>query len=117
MTDVHHCLFCKIAAKEIPAQLVHEDEICVAFRDISPKAPEHFLLIPRQHIATMNDLSDADRLTIGHLTYIASRLAIREGFAEAGYRVVMNCNADGGQSVFHLHLHILAGRQMTWPPG
>ena len=111
------CPFCKIAAGEIDSQIVHSDEHAVAFRDLNPQAPTHILVIPRRHIATLNDAEDADRELLGHLVHTASRVAASEGLDADGYRVVMNCNRGGGQTVFHTHLHLLGGRQMTWPPG
>ncbi|RMG34344.1 MAG: histidine triad nucleotide-binding protein [Gammaproteobacteria bacterium] len=114
MTD---CIFCKIAAGEIPAEKVYEDDHVVGFRDLSPQAPVHVLIIPRRHIATLNDLTEADEALVGHMHRIAARVAADEGLAERGYRTLINCNAEGGQTVFHLHLHLLGGRQMTWPPG
>lgn len=110
------CLFCKIVNKEIPAEIVHEDEHTLAFRDINPQAPNHLLVIPKQHIATLNDLSTADAATVGHLSVTAAALAKQLGFAESGYRTVMNCNQDGGQTVYHIHLHLLGGKAMGWPP-
>ncbi|HET8709917.1 MAG TPA: histidine triad nucleotide-binding protein [Spongiibacteraceae bacterium] len=114
MTD---CLFCKIAAKQIPAKIVLEDDHIVAFRDISPQAPSHILIIPRQHISTVNDAQIEHAALIGHMMLSASRLAEAEGIAQSGYRLVMNCNNDGGQTVYHIHLHLLGGRGMRWPPG
>lgn len=111
------CLFCKIAGGEIPAEVVYEDDAVLAFRDISPKAPTHVLIIPRKHIATINDLGDEDTEDIGQLFLAAAKIAKEEGVAEEGYRVVMNCNAGAGQTVFHVHLHLLGGRAMNWPPG
>lgn len=111
------CLFCKIAAGEIPADLVFETESVVAFRDINPQAPTHVLIIPRKHIATINDLTDEVSGDIDQLFLAAASIARDEGIADDGYRVTMNCNAAAGQTVFHLHLHLLGGRQMTWPPG
>jgi histidine triad (HIT) family protein len=111
------CLFCKIIAKTIPATIVHEDEQVLAFRDISPKAPTHILIIPKKHIATLNDINSDDKNLVGHILLIAKQLARNEGLADDGYRLVMNCNADGGQTVFHIHLHLLGGRQLGWPPG
>ena len=111
------CLFCKIANGEIPADIVYEDEHSLAFRDINPRAPTHVLIIPRRHIATINDLADEDALDMGRLFVVARDIAAQEGFAEPGYRVTMNCNADAGQTVFHVHLHLLGGRQFGWPPG
>ncbi len=111
------CIFCRIAAGEIPADIVYEDDLVVGFRDLSPQAPTHVLLIPRKHIATLNDLTPEDDASIGRLYTAAVQVATREGLAERGYRTLINCNADGGQTVFHVHLHLLGGRQMGWPPG
>lgn len=110
-------LFDKIIAREIPADIVFEDEYVLAFRDIHPEAPVHVLFIPKRPVATLNDLAPGDEAVVGRLVLAAAAYAKREGFAEDGYRVVMNCNRDGGQSVFHIHLHLLAGRTMQWPPG
>lgn len=110
------CLFCKIAHQEIPAELIYEDEHVVAFNDINPQAPSHILIIPRKHIATLNDIEDDDRLIAGHLLQTAARIAEQQGFAESGYRTVFNCNSDGGQTVYHIHLHLLGGKPMGWPP-
>lgn len=110
-------LFDKIIAREIPADIVFEDEHVLGFRDINPQAPVHVLFIPKRAVATLNDLGDGDEVLVGRLAMAAAAYAKREGFAENGYRVVMNCNRDGGQTVFHLHLHLLAGRPMHWPPG
>ena len=112
MTD---CLFCKIIAGEIPAEKLYEDDRVLAFKDINAQAPEHFLVIPKEHISTPNDADNAE--LIGELSLTATKIAKERGFAENGYRLVMNCNGDGAQSVFHIHLHCLGGRQMTWPPG
>lgn len=114
MTD---CLFCKIVAREIPATICYEDDAIVAFDDIHPRAPQHKLIIPRKHIATLNDLSPTDTEVAGRLLYTAQQLAKQLNFADNGYRVVMNCNADAGQVVFHIHLHLLGGRSLSWPPG
>lgn len=111
------CIFCRIAAGEIPAELVYEDDLVVGFRDLNPQAPTHVLIIPRKHIATLNELQPEDEVIIGRLYTAAAQVAAREGLAERGYRTLINCNADGGQTVFHLHLHLLGGRQMNWPPG
>jgi histidine triad (HIT) family protein len=111
------CIFCKIAAGDIPADIVYEDDQVLAFRDLNPQAPTHVLVIPRRHIASLNDLSADDEAVIGRLFSAAREIAVREGFADAGYRTVINCNADGGQTVFHIHLHLLGGRPMHWPPG
>lgn len=110
-----NCLFCRIVAKEIPARLVAEDEHSVAFRDINPQAPVHILIIPREHVASLNDARDATML--GRLHLMAASLAKSEGLAERGYRTVINTNADAGQTVFHIHLHLIGGRAMGWPPG
>ena len=111
------CLFCKIASGEIGAEIVYEAEDVVAFRDISPQAPTHVLIIPRRHVATINDLEQEDGPTVGRLFLAAKQIANDEGVAEDGYRVVMNCNEGAGQSVFHIHLHLLGGRGFRWPPG
>ena len=114
MTD---CLFCKIVAKDIPAQLVHEDENVVAFQDINAQAPLHVLIVPKRHIATLNDLVPGDDALVGSMFRAAAALASQHGHAERGYRTVFNCNREAGQSVFHIHLHLLAGRGLAWPPG
>jgi histidine triad (HIT) family protein len=110
------CLFCKIASGQIPAKLIHEDPRCVGFLDINPQAPTHALFIPRRHIATVNALTVEDAELVGHLVLSAAKYARDQGFSEAGYRLVMNTNADAGQTVFHVHLHVLAGRVLGWPP-
>ncbi|HEY8176236.1 MAG TPA: histidine triad nucleotide-binding protein [Gemmatimonadaceae bacterium] len=109
------CLFCRIIKKEIPASIVAENEHCVAFRDINPQAPVHILVIPRVHVASLDEAKDAE--AIGRMLLMAARLARTEGIAQRGYRVVLNTNADGGQTVAHVHLHLLGGRRMAWPPG
>src|SRR5262245_8930005 len=111
------CLFCRIVRGEIPASIVRENEDLVAFRDINPQAPVHLLLIPKRHIANLDDLKPEDAPIVAKLMLAAAELARREGIAADGYRVVMNCNAGGGQTVFHLHAHLLGGRQLHWPPG
>jgi len=111
------CIFCKIAAGEIPADKIYEDDTVVAFRDLSPQAPTHVLVIPRKHIATLNDLQPEDEAILGRMYGAAREIAVREGVAEPGYRTVVNCNEAGGQAVFHIHLHLLGGRMMHWPPG
>ena len=111
------CLFCKIIAGEIPAKIRYRDEYVVAFDDISPQAPQHQLIIPIKHIPTVNDIGSEDNELIGRMIQAAGMMAKQAGIAEDGYRLVMNCNKDGGQVVFHLHLHMLGGREMTWPPG
>ena len=110
-------IFSKIIRREIPATIVHEDEHVLAFKDIHPQAPVHVLFIPKTPVATLNDLAEDQAVLAGRLLLAAAAYAKREGFAEQGYRCVFNCNADGGQTVFHIHLHLLAGRPMHWPPG
>ena len=111
------CLFCKIAAGEIPATLVYQDDTLVASRDINPQAPLHVLVIPRRHVATLNDLGEGDDALVGSMQLAAAAIAKEHGYSERGFRTVMNCNADAGQTVFHIHLHLLAGRGLAWPPG
>ena len=110
-------IFDKIISREIPADIVHEDDEVLAFRDINPQAPVHVLFIPKRPIPTLDAAQPSDAELIGRLVLAAAAWARREGHAENGYRVVMNCNADGGQTVFHIHLHLLAGRALKWPPG
>jgi histidine triad (HIT) family protein len=112
-----NCLFCKIALGVIPSELVYEDDVCVAFNDISPQAPTHILVIPREHIASLDKAESNQKETLGHLLFAAAEIARAKGFAENGYRVVLNTNSDGGQTVFHLHAHLLGGRQFVFPPG
>ena len=112
-----NCLFCRVVAGEIPATIVFEDDVVVAFRDVNPQAPLHVLLVPRRHIASLNELSPADDELVGRLVRTAAALAQEHGHSAAGYRTVFNCNADAGQTVFHIHLHLLAGRRLGWPPG
>jgi histidine triad (HIT) family protein len=109
------CLFCKMVAGDIKPDVVFEDESVLAFRDISPQAPVHILIVPKRHIATLNELDDNQ--LAGQLLLAAVKLATQEGLADDGYRTVFNCNHNGGQAVYHLHLHLLGGRQMSWPPG
>jgi histidine triad (HIT) family protein len=111
------CLFCKVVAGTIPATKLHEDELVVAFRDIAPRAPTHILIVPRDHIASAADLTDQDGPMLGRLFATAAELARREGIAEAGYRLVSNVGRWGGQTVDHLHIHMLGGRSFDWPPG
>jgi histidine triad (HIT) family protein len=111
------CLFCRIVAGEIPASKVYEDERVVAFRDINPQAPMHVLIVPREHISTLNDLDAAHDALVGEMVRRAGALAAQHGYADRGYRTVFNCNAEAGQTVFHIHLHVLAGRGLGWPPG
>jgi len=111
------CLFCRIAAGEIPASIVYQDDRVVAFKDINPQAPLHVLVVPRGHIATLNDLSADEDALVGEMVRRAAAIAAEHGYAERGYRTVFNCNAEAGQTVFHIHLHVLAGRGLSWPPG
>lgn len=111
------CLFCKVLAGDIPADIVYQSDTAIAFRDINPQAPTHVLVIPRKHIATINDIGPEDHEIVGSLYAAAAQIAKDEGFADEGYRAVMNCNEGAGQTVFHLHLHVLGGRGLTWPPG
>lgn len=111
------CLFCKMVSGEISADTVYENDNVLAFRDINPQAPTHVLVIPKQHIATINDLDESHRDLVGELFLAAKEIAQQEGIGERGYRTVMNCNEESGQSVFHVHLHVLGGRRMNWPPG
>jgi histidine triad (HIT) family protein len=114
---VADCLFCKIVAGEIPATIVSQNDHVVAFKDITPQAPTHVLVVPRRHIATLNDLASADDGLVGEMVRVAAGIARDAGHAEHGYRTVFNTNADAGQTVFHIHLHLLGGRKMGWPPG
>jgi histidine triad (HIT) family protein len=109
------CIFCRIARREIPAAIVFENPHCVAFHDVNPQAPVHVLIVPREHVPSLNEATDP--ALIGALSLAAADIARREGIADSGYRTVMNTNADAGQTVFHLHLHVLGGRAMGWPPG
>tara|TARA_B100001769_G_scaffold259627_1_gene239542 strand:+ start:360 stop:704 length:345 start_codon:yes stop_codon:yes gene_type:complete len=111
------CLFCKIRDGEIPGDIVFENDHVIAFNDINPIAPIHILIIPKVHVSTLNDLSDSHTQTMGEILLAAKKIAIEKGIAESGYRTIFNCNKDGQQTVFHIHMHLIAGRQMTWPPG
>jgi histidine triad (HIT) family protein len=113
----NNCLFCQIIGGEIPADLLHQDERCVAIRDVNPQAPTHVLVIPREHMESLNDASNRDEALLGHLLRVGARIANDEGHSERGYRTVINTGAGAGQSVFHLHVHVLGGRPMNWPPG
>lgn len=113
---MNDCLFCKIINKDIPAELLYEDDQVIAFRDINPQAPVHFLIIPKEHIQSAVDINEGNRDLMGHIFYLAAKLAKDEGL-DKGYRIVNNCKEDGGQSVDHIHFHVLGGRQMLWPPG
>lgn len=112
-----NCLFCRIAAGEIPAELIHQDDEIIAFRDINPQAPHHVLIIPRRHIETILDLKEDDAGLTGRMVLAAGKIASELGLSERGYRLVFNCKRDAGQEVFHIHLHLLGGRRLTWPPG
>lgn len=112
-----NCLFCKIAQGEIPAKIAYRDDQVFAFHDINPQAPHHVLIVPHKHVATVNDLQVEENTLLGHMFQTAKHLAAEFGIAEDGYRLVMNCNADAGQTVFHIHLHLLGGRALSWPPG
>jgi histidine triad (HIT) family protein len=114
MTD---CLFCRIATGQVPASVVYEDERLIAFNDINPQAPTHVLLIPRRHIATLNDLGPEDDGLIGEMTRRAAAIAVERGISAKGFRTVFNVNQDAGQTVFHIHLHLIGGRRLGWPPG
>jgi len=111
------CLFCRIISGEIPSKKLYEDDHLVAFADINPQAPFHALVVPRQHVATLNDLGPEHDAIVGEMVRRGAALAKEHGYAERGYRTVFNCNADAGQAVFHIHLHVLAGRKLSWPPG
>ena len=111
------CLFCRIAEGAIPADLVHQDERSVAFRDVNPQAPVHVLVIPREHVSSLDVATDGHGELLGHLLLVARDVARGEGIAEAGYRTVLNIGADGGQTVHHVHVHVLGGRALGWPPG
>ena len=117
MTNRRDCLFCRIAAGKIPATIVHDDDLVVAFRDIDPVAPTHILLIPRRHVASAADLGEADGELLARMFAVANQLARDAGIAEPGFRLVTNVGSDAGQSVEHLHLHLLGGRTLAWPPG
>jgi histidine triad (HIT) family protein len=109
------CLFCRIASKELPSKIAHEDDQVVAFHDINPQAPVHVLIVPRKHIATLNDVQPADAPLLGHMFQVAKKMAEQYGVEQNGYRTVFNVNADAGQTVFHLHLHVIGGRRLSWP--
>lgn len=111
------CLFCKILEGQIPASIIYEDERLIAFKDINPQAPLHALIVPKRHIASLNELTAEDDQLVGEMVRRAAALANQQGYAERGFRTVFNTNAEAGQTVFHIHLHLLAGRGLTWPPG
>lgn len=110
------CIFCKIIAGEIPSEMVYEDDEVVAFKDLKPAAPHHYLVVPKEHIATVNDANDQNQKVLGRLFVAASKIAEKLGFAEDGYRCVVNCNEHAGQIVFHIHMHLFAGQKMGWKP-
>ena len=114
---MNECLFCKMVSGVIPCDKVHENEYVLAFRDIDPKAPTHILIIPKKHITTLNEINENDQDLLGELLLTAKKIAKDEGIDTSGYRTVFNCNSDGGQTVFHIHMHLLGGRPMVWPPG
>ena len=116
-TDERVCIFCKIVKGEVPTQKIYEDTEIIAFKDIQPKAPVHLLIIPRKHIPTLLDLTDQESILMGKLLLVANKLAKENDIDESGYRLVFNCNRDAGQAVYHIHLHLLGGRQLNWPPG
>jgi histidine triad (HIT) family protein len=111
------CIFCKIVNKEIASNIVYEDEKVVAFHDINPQAPYHILIVPKKHIPTLLELTEEDKELMGHIYLVINKIAKNLGFDEGGYRVVVNCKEEAGQTIFHLHFHVLAGRTMGWPPG
>jgi histidine triad (HIT) family protein len=114
---VSDCIFCDIVNREIESDIVYEDEQVIAFRDVNPQAPVHILIVPKEHIATTLDLTEDNSEVIGHIYQVAVELAKDEGIAEDGFRIVNNCNEAGGQTVFHIHFHLLGGRNLQWPPG
>jgi len=114
---MNECLFCKMVSGVIPCDKVHENEYVLAFRDIDPKAPTHILIIPKKHITTLNEINENDQDLLGELLLTAKKIAKDEGIDASGYRTVFNCNSDGGQTIFHIHMHLLGGRPMAWPPG
>lgn len=109
-------IFGKIIRREIPAEIHYEDELALVFSDVNPQAPVHLLIIPKKPIATINDITEDERMVVGHLFHVAAKVAQQQGFAEQGYRTVINCNDYGGQTVYHLHVHLLAGKPLGWPP-
>ena len=113
----HNCLFCRIVAGEIPAEIIYSDDRSLAFRDINPQAPVHALIIPREHIESLDEASQQDEAMLGHLLRVGARVANEQGLSESGYRTIINTGAGAGQSVFHLHVHIIGGRALSWPPG
>lgn len=114
---MNECIFCKIVAGDLPAEILYKSEQVIAFKDLNPVAPEHILIIPCKHIVSTNDLEEEDALVVGEMHLAAARIAKQQGIDKSGFRTVMNCGLDGGQTVFHMHLHLLGGRTMSWPPG
>ena len=112
-----NCLFCKIIEKQVPAKIMYEDDLCLAFEDVNPQAPVHVLVIPKKHIPTLLDLNEQDNNLMGHLIGISNKIARDKGIAERGFRLIINCNPESGQTVYHIHLHLIGGRTMQWPPG
>lgn len=117
MAQDQNCIFCKIIDKKIAAKLVHEDDLAIAFEDINPQAPAHLLIVPKKHVPDIHSMSQADREMVGHLFFVAQNLAEKRGLERNGYRMVINNGRDAGQTVFHIHLHLLSGRPFAWPPG
>jgi histidine triad (HIT) family protein len=117
MSHDQNCIFCKIAAKKIPAKVVHEDDLAIAFQDVNPQAPTHVLIVPKKHIPDIHSMTAADEALVGHLFLVAQRIADQGGLDKNGYRMVINNGAGAGQTVFHIHLHLLSGRRFGWPPG
>ena len=117
MNVKHNCIFCDIVNKKLNADIVHQSENVIAFKDINPQAPFHFLIIPKLHIPTLNDIEPEHLPLLGEMFLAAKKLASKYGFSDGGYRTVFNCNRDSGQEVYHIHLHLLAGRRLHWPPG
>ncbi|HJR08732.1 MAG TPA: histidine triad nucleotide-binding protein [Pyrinomonadaceae bacterium] len=111
------CIFCKVVAGEIPADVIYQDDRALAFRDINPQAPVHALVIPREHLDSLDDAAGSDERLLGHLLRVAARVANEQGLSESGYRTIINTGAGAGQSVFHLHVHVVGGRKLSWPPG
>lgn len=117
MSPDSNCVFCRIVEKKIPSKIIHEDTVSVAFEDVNPQAPVHVLIVPRKHITDIHSIAAADRELVGHLFFVAKTIAAHKGLEKGGYRMVINNGIDAGQSVFHVHLHLLSGRKFSWPPG
>ncbi len=114
---MENCIFCRIVKREIPATIVYEDDFSIAFTDIKPQAPTHVLVIPKKHIRTVVEAEEEDKSLLGHLIYVATKIANKEDISQKGFRIVINCGLESGQTVWHVHIHLLGGRRMTWPPG